>query len=71
MGQRYDTFVMPDPSCYDAMHYEQIAGKYLPAAERLLPDGWRCFFFAPRWVTRKTVVVENLAGTHIENGGRR
>ncbi|MGH3941880.1 MAG: hypothetical protein ACRDTG_25305 [Pseudonocardiaceae bacterium] len=69
MGQGYDTFAMVDPS-FDAVHSERIAGKYFPATEPLLPKGWRCFFFAPHWVTRKMAVSGYTSGTRIE-GVRR
>ncbi|UMP06771.1 class III lanthionine synthetase LanKC [Amycolatopsis sp. EV170708-02-1] len=41
MDERYQAFLMADPSFYDAMHSEATAGVSFRVAERELPDGWR------------------------------
>ena len=41
MDERYQAFLMADPSFYDAMHSEATAGTSFRVAERDLPGGWR------------------------------
>ena len=41
MNEEYESYVMADPSFYDAMHSEQTAGASFSAASRPLPEGWR------------------------------
>lgn len=41
MDERYQAFLMADPSFYDAMHSEATAGASFRVAARELPEGWR------------------------------